>query len=319
MLRPPPLQTLLAFESAARLSSFSRAAQELCITQSAVSHQIQQLENWAGQQLFRRVGRGVVLTDAGELFGKTVEQMLSLLSDVRNRIEPYANPDSVIVYSPPSFAHGVLAPALPKLRANYPTLEVWIVTQHETSEIDRVDVDLIVASKGVRSPDVHATPLMRDWSVAICGVEAASTLSTLAFPDVLQAAPLLTLENDPDWAPWLPELRRNGVQPLRAITCDDPRILLDTASLNMGIAMLSRVWARREIANGQLVVLDQIPSVELPPLSLWRSSRTSRSPMVDVVHAWLLDVCSEDMPIGADCLPAALGSTTDAHTPASDG
>jgi LysR family transcriptional regulator, glycine cleavage system transcriptional activator len=295
MLRPPPLQTLLAFESAARLSSFSRAALELCITQSAVSHQIQQLESWAGQQLFRRVGRGVVLTDAGELFGKTVGEMLRLLSDVRNRIEPYANPDSVIVYSPPSFAHGVLTPALPKLRAEYPSLEVWIVTQHETSEIDQIDVDLIVASRGVRSPDLHATPLLQDSSLAICGAEAATTLSSLAFPEVLQAAPLLTLESDPDWAPWLPDLRRNGVQPLRAITCDDPHILLDAASMNMGIAMLSRIWARREIAKGQLVVLDQIPSVELPPLSLWRSSGTLRSPMVDVVHAWLLDVCSDDI------------------------
>ena len=84
MRRLPPLQTLLAFESAARLASFSRAAQELSLTQSAISHQIQQLEAWAGQLLFRRVGRGVTLTAAGQLFSRTVEETIRLLTDGRN-------------------------------------------------------------------------------------------------------------------------------------------------------------------------------------------------------------------------------------------
>ena len=73
---PAPLQTLLAFESAARLASFSRAAQELSLTQSAISHQIQQLETWAGQMLFRRVGRGVALTAAGQLFSRHVFEVI---------------------------------------------------------------------------------------------------------------------------------------------------------------------------------------------------------------------------------------------------
>ena len=65
MRRLPPLQALLAFDAAARLGSFTRAAQELALTQSAISHQILQLEEWTGQPLFRRIGRGVALTAAG--------------------------------------------------------------------------------------------------------------------------------------------------------------------------------------------------------------------------------------------------------------
>ncbi|MFD2274009.1 LysR family transcriptional regulator [Undibacterium arcticum] len=64
----PPLQSLIAFEAAARLGGLSRAAVELSLTQSAISHQIRNLESWVGQPLFRRVGRGVTLTAAGELF-----------------------------------------------------------------------------------------------------------------------------------------------------------------------------------------------------------------------------------------------------------
>src|SRR5476649_1536996 len=95
--RLPPLQSLLAFDASARLGSLSKAALELSLTQSAISHQIQNLEAWVGQALFSRVGRGVRLTAAGELFSQTVHTALKTLRDGRQRIEPYRNPDSVIL------------------------------------------------------------------------------------------------------------------------------------------------------------------------------------------------------------------------------
>jgi hypothetical protein len=78
--RLPPLQSLLAFKAAARLGSFSLAAHDLALTQSAISHQIQNLESWLGQPVFRRMGRGVQLTAAG------------VLHTGRQRIDPYGNP-----------------------------------------------------------------------------------------------------------------------------------------------------------------------------------------------------------------------------------
>ena len=291
MRRLPPLQTLLAFESAARLASFSRAAQELALTQSAISHQIQQLETWAGQLLFRRVGRGVALTAAGQLFARTVDQTLKLLTDGRSRIEPYCNPESVIVYCPPEFAAGIMLPQLPALRADYPSVELWLVTEEQVGEIDHIDVDLIVSNRLLRTPDVVGVPLIDDWALAVCGVSTAAALAGMPFPNVLSAAPLIVHESQPDWAPWLPDLRRDGLETRRAITIDDPRLLLSAAEREMGIAMVPRLWAAEALANGRVVALPQVPHVELPALWLMKSALPARAPAVERVYAWMLALC----------------------------
>jgi LysR family transcriptional regulator, glycine cleavage system transcriptional activator len=291
MRRLPPLQTLLAFESAARLASFSRAAQELSLTQSAISHQIQQLEAWAGQMLFRRVGRGVALTAAGQLFARTVEETIRLLTDGRNRIEPYCNPDSVILYCPPAFASGIVVPALAALRAAHPTLELWLVTAEQTGEIDHIDVDLIVTDRLISSPDIVGEVLLDDQAIAVCGVETGRRLRKVPFPEVLSEAPLVMHERDPDWAPWLADLRREGLQTQRAITIDDPRLIVDAVQRETGIAMLPRLWAHVALAEGRIAALAQVPPVPLPPLWLMKSTQPPRAPAVVTIYEWLRALC----------------------------
>jgi len=290
MRRLPPLQSLLAFESAARLGSFSRAAQELSLTQSAISHQIQQLEDWAGLRLFLRVGRGVALTDAGRLFSRTVNDTLKLLADGRDRIEPYGNPDSVILYCPPQFAHGLLLPQLPALKADYPSLEIWIITQQEVREIDRVDVDLIISEQPLRTSEVVCVSLLADRAIAVCGPRTAETLAARPFPEVLTDAPLLVDEQRPDWAPWLPEYRREGLLTTRALTMDDPQLLLKAAEQEMGIAMVSHLLVKDALAHGRLAALPHIPGFALPELWLMKSALPARAAAVDMVHAWLLEL-----------------------------
>src|SRR5471032_2373506 len=149
--RLPPLQSLLAFDASARLGSLSKAALELSLTQSAISHQIQNLEAWVGQALFSRIGRGVKLTAAGELFKLTVDSALKTLREGRERIEPYRNPDSVIIACGSAFASGWLMPRLRLLRQRHPSLEVWLATRDQLREIDRIDVDLIIGEQQLAS------------------------------------------------------------------------------------------------------------------------------------------------------------------------
>jgi LysR family transcriptional regulator, glycine cleavage system transcriptional activator len=288
MRRHPPLQALLAFDAAARHGSFTRAAQELALTQSAISHQIQQLEEWAGQPLFRRIGRGVILTAAGKLYTQTVTAALTTLTDGRARIEPYGNPDSVILFCPPQFAGGWLMPRMQAFRETLPDIEIWLVTQEEVAEIDRVDVDLVVSSTQIRSPEVICEPLLEDEAVAICGPATAKRLRRVPFPDVLGEAPLLLLESEPDWAPRLAQLRREGLKARRAITVDDPGLLVTAAAHEVGIAMVSRLTAADALAAGRVALLPQVPPIALPSLWLMRSAQPARSPAVDAVLAWML-------------------------------
>ncbi len=115
----PPLQFLQGFEAAARLGNFSKAAEELGLSQSAVSHQMRLLEERLGQPLFLRVGRHVRLTDAGRDYSRTVTRALAELDTGYRRLEPYRKPRSVVIYAPREPSHplsrldGAYAPAMP--------------------------------------------------------------------------------------------------------------------------------------------------------------------------------------------------------------
>jgi LysR family transcriptional regulator, glycine cleavage system transcriptional activator len=291
MRRLPPLQALLAFDAAARLGSFTRAAQELALTQSAISHQIQQLEEWTGQPLFRRIGRGVALTAAGVLYAQTVAAALATLADGRDRIEPYGNPDSVIVVCAPQFASGWLMPRMQAFSQALPNIEFWLVTGEDVNEIDRVDVDLVVSPKEIRTPEVVCERLLDEEAVAICGPATARRLRPVPFPEVLTQAPLLVHEAHPDWAPWLPELRRGGLRTRRAMTVSDPSFLVAAAAQEVGMAMVSRLAAGDALASGRVEILPQVPGYALAPLWLMRSAQPARSAAVDTVYEWMIEQC----------------------------
>lgn len=283
------MQSLLTFEAAARLGNFSRAADELALTQSAVSHQIQTLEDWVRQPLFRRVGRGVALTGAGEVFLQTVRATIRLLSEGRDRIEPYRNLNSVLLWCPHGFAEGWLMQRLPALHAAFPGLEVWVVTEDEQREFDRIDVDLIVSPRIINSDEVVATPFLQDERVAVCHPGLAQQLAALPFPQLLEHAPLIYDETQPEWAPWLADFRQQGLVLQRGPTFDDAGLLIDAAELGLGIAMVSKLRASKVLAQGRLVVLPQLPVQVLEQYWLMKPAAAPRTPVAEQVFNWLLE------------------------------
>ena len=285
--RLPPLQSLLAFEATARLGVLSRAADELALTQSAISHQIQNLEEWVGQPLFRRIGRGVQLTAAGEFFSKTVNAALKALWDGRERIEPYRNMDSVIIACPAEFASGWLIPRLSLLKEAYPRLETWLITQEEITDIDGIDVDLIVTNASLESAKLTAVKLLDDEAIAVCGLKTYEQLVNRTFPDLLSAVPLVMDEQRLEWAPWLVDYPLLNTTLKRAITIDDVRLQLAAAQQELGIAMVSKLAAEALLSEGMLAKLNQIPGFTLPGWWLMKSKLSTRTPAVEIMFEWL--------------------------------
>ena len=286
--RLPPLQSLLAFEATARLGVLSRAADELALTQSAISHQIQNLEGWVGQPLFRRIGRGVQLTAAGQLFSKTVDSTLKVLWDGRERIEPYRNMDSVLLVCPAEFATGWLLPRLPKLKQTHPQLELWLITQEALKDIDSIDVDLIITNASLESAKLEATKLIEDQAIAICGEDIASQLAGIAFPEILTAASLIMDEHRLEWTPWLADYPALNGRLKRAITLDDARLHIAAAQQGLGIAIVSQLAAQAALNQASVVHLRQIPNFALPSWWLMKSKLATRTPAVEVVFEWLI-------------------------------
>ncbi len=284
----PPFKYLIAFDAAARLGSFSKASEELSLTQSAISQQLLKLEELLGQSLFFRNGKGVTLTAAGELLYETVRETLSRLSTGIGRIEPYKSSDSVLLACPPDFAQGWLMPRLGKLKLIYPAIEVWIMTEKDVREIDRIDVDLVISRRPIHTEDVECAALLEDHLIAICGVQTAQRIRHFPHPKLLEKAPLLLLESDPTWSGRLSADEVKDLQLTRGATIEDSRILLEAVIHELGIGYVSSALAHLVVKEGKVKVLTQIPTKSLPRLWIMRSNLAPRTPVANDVFNWLL-------------------------------
>ena len=284
--RHEPFNGLVAFEATARLGSMSAAADELDLTQSAVSQRVLKLEAHVGQRLFIRQGHGVRLTGAGELLMETATDTLQRLRAGLARIEPYRNKQSLLLACPPDFAHGWLLPRLEALRAAHGGLEVWLMGEHDITAIDRIDVDLVVSRRPLQSPDIDCERLLDDRAIAVCGARLADKLASASFAKLLDKAPLLLLEGAPEWGGVLPAAGPRATR-RRAATIQDERLLLDAVERGAGVAYLSQVLAADALASGRCVHLPQVPATARPPLWLMRSRLTPRTPAANRVFDWL--------------------------------
>jgi len=283
-----PFRSLVAFEATARLGSVSRAADELNLTQSAVSQRVLKLEAFVGQRLFLRQAHGVRLTGAGELLLQTTRETLQRLRTGFDRIEPYRNKGSLLLACPQDFAHGWLMPRLHGLKALYPTLEVWMMSELEMTAIDRIDVDLIVARKPLHGSDIDCVPLLEDCAIAVCGPQTALKLGNAPYPKVLDKAPLLFLEREPEWGGLLSGAGNRPSRVRRGATIQDERLLLDAVEYELGVAYLSQVLVASALAAGRAVRLAQVPTTPRPRLWLMRSRLTPRTPIANRAFEWLL-------------------------------
>lgn len=288
-----PFPSLLAFEATARLGSLSRAADELHLTQSAVSQRVLKLEAHVGQRLFVRQGRGVKLTGAGELLLQTLQGTLAQLRAGLARIEPYRSKASLLLACPADVAQGWLLPRLPALRALHPALEVWLMPERAITEIDRIDVDLVIARRPLHRADVECAALLEDESVAVCAPALAQRLGDAPPARLLANAPLLLLEGEPEWGGRLADPAWRGLPLQRAATIQDERLLLAAAEQGEGIAWLSALLAADALAQGRLVRLAALGSAPRERVWLMRSTLTPRTPLANRAFERLLALARE--------------------------
>ena len=162
------MSTLRGFEAAARLASFALAANELHLSHSAVSHQIKLLEEELGQPLFRRVGRSVVLTDAGNDFARSVRDILQRLEDGVARLAPYQKPGGVILYTTMAFARGFILQRMAQLRAELPDIDLWLDTSERKVDFKNDEVDILITqAEGVAAHGAIDSHLIEDQRVPL--------------------------------------------------------------------------------------------------------------------------------------------------------
>jgi len=285
--RLPSLKLLMGFEAAARHGNFSRAADELHVTQSAISHQVQLLEEQVKQPLFRRAGRGVELTVAGEVLLRSVQRSMTVLRSGLGRIATYLAPGLVVLVCPAPLLHGWLQPRLRALEAQLPELCLLLSVDESARFVDEIDVDIAIGERPILQADLQEIPLLHDEWVMVANGELAARLHGVPQAQQHLHADLVCLEENltgdataPLFLGPLASFRKRAIY-------DDARLVLDAALDGRGIACLPRLLVDASLASGRLHLLPGYPRV--PGATWWLSGVAGqpRSAIVRQVFDWL--------------------------------
>ena len=298
--RLPPLKALRTFEAAARHKNFTRAGDELHVTQTAVSHQVKLLEDWLGQPLFVRDGRRMALTavgrqmlngtrDAFDLLAKTTADALAGDADRR-----------LTVSVPPEIAALWLMPRLQRLRNRYADLEIRVVTEYRRpSFADGIDAAL---APGCGRRDEYSLRLLHEDEFVVC---SPSLFAHLPQTDALLAAPLLTHKGDRhtrlDWSRWIEQLGMDmssagiEVDRLARITVDGGfEAMLDVCRRGEGLALVRTTLVAEDLRRGTLVrAFSEVLPSDLH-LHLIAPAELERSTKIERLVGWLHDEAARD-------------------------
>lgn len=278
----PPLSTLVGFEAAARLGSFSLAAEELHITQSAVSHQIRTLETHLRQPLFSRANRGVVLTDAGRDLQKTAEAALETIRQGMRRLEAYTKPGSVILHMPPALGTLWFLPRLASFRSRHPEVDPWLYTTQTEFDLTEAEVDITVTQRQETAGRTIRSPFFRDRRVPLTSPELARRHG-----GSLDAAPLLHDESTQDWQKWFQLAGLSRADFVTGPNFSDSAMMLEAAARGLGVCLGSIILAGPMIAEGRLVALGDIALEEEQPYFIVTTDRNLQRSAVRSLWDWL--------------------------------
>lgn len=287
-MRIPSLRLLSGFEAAARLGNFSRAADELHLSQSSISHQILQLEEQVGMKLFRRKGRGVELTIAGEILHRSVVRSLETIKSGLGRIETYQNPSIVTIVCPAPLLHGWLNPQVMQMQAAIPGLLPVLSADVAVRYIDQDDIDITISASPLPQHGLLSIPFLNDEWVVVASRQIAAQLAHIDCTQHHQHVGLICLEQSLTNEVVAPIFRGQLADFKKRALYDDVRVLLDSAIRGYGIACLPRLIATDSLERGELVIL---PNYQRCPDTTWWLSRTDQQPrsaMVVEVFNWLL-------------------------------
>lgn len=254
-MRPLPLNAIRVFESTARHLNFNRAAQELHVTPSAVSHQIRALEEFLGVRLFQRLGRKVVLTAEGESYRVSVRTGFEHIYAATERIAAQRGPRALTVSAAPAFATPWLVPRLVAFQLAHPDIEIRLIAALELVDFSRSDVDVAIRYGMGDWPGLRSHRLFAEALTPVCSPRLRKGAHALKRPNDLRHATLLhALSRLGQWRIWLNVAGVTGVQAERGPKFHSTPMALEAAIAGQGVAIADRRLVERYIENGRLVV-----------------------------------------------------------------
>lgn len=299
--RLPSLDLIKGFEAAARHLSFTRAAAELFVTQSAVSRQIKALEEQLGVELFRRQNRALFLTDAGQILFRTATEMLRLLNEATVRLGEASAGRQLTLTTTVSFASLWLVPRLPLFRKSYPDIDVRISANNEMLNLQRQQVDLAIRFCEPKAAPAGAIHLAGEEVFPVCSPQLLRDRSRpLRKPADMSHHVLLHLDDAAsrwpwlNWPEWLAAMGVPDLKPAGALRFSHYDHLIQAAIEGEGIALGRNPLITRFLRKKQLVAPFDRKTVSSREYYILAAPNAASRPAVRGFIAWLLDEARRD-------------------------
>ncbi|MBB4864358.1 DNA-binding transcriptional LysR family regulator [Pseudomonas nitritireducens] len=253
----PPLNSLLAFECAARHLSFTQAAQELNVTQGAISRQIRLLEDYLGRQLFERTTRTINLTPSGAQYHETVRDSLLHLARATGEIRQWQGGQQVTVATSTAMASLWLLPKVAEFQNQHEAIDLRIVALDHVKDYARLNCDLALYYCSSPPRAMEVTPLFSEEIYLVCSPNYLAKHPELSTVEGLSSCTWLWLEDSQrDWIGWPEWLRRTGhasLTPRHRVNINSYGMLIQTAISGQGVALAWNRLVDDALSTGALV------------------------------------------------------------------
>jgi len=284
--RLPPLNAIKAFEAAARLGSFTRAAQELSVTHGAVSRQIRLLEEWLGTSLFLRTSRNAVPTRAGTDLLAEAGPALDRLASASLRVQSGKALGVLHISALPTFAMRWLIPRMPELQREHPALETRIVTASTPAEQFGMDVDVVVSGPA-RQPGWVGSRFLGEAYLPLLspGLMKERPLRTPA--DLSKHTLLHAATRRHMWLRWLTAAGVPDLKPRRDQLFEHFYFAIQAAIEGLGVTMGPLALVSDELREGRLVAPIKEPAIRTRGYFVYVPETNSEAPSITALRRWL--------------------------------
>lgn len=294
--RLPSLNALKAFEAAARYESFTRAAEELFVTQGAVSHQVKALEMELGFKLFNRERQRLVITDAGREYLIVVRDAFDRIALGTARLTQRQSSGVLTVSTSPDFAAKWLVHRLGRFGEMHPGIDLRVSATLHHVDFAREDVDVAVRH-GVGEASwqgLHGERLATETLFAVCSPSLLRKKSRKLTPADVLDLPLLHLDNHSGWRRWFDAAQVNAPKSLQGVILNRASMVIDAAINGQGIGLARSTLAAWDLINERLIA----PlSISLPlATAYWivAPQATAELPKITTFREWLLAEAAND-------------------------
>ncbi len=277
------LNALRAFEASARHLSFTKAAEELCVTQAAISHQVKALEERIGATLFRRTTKGLVLTDEGMALAPSLTESFERMQRLLERFDGGRMREVLTVGVVGTFAVGWLLPRLNAFREAHPLVDLRLLTNNNKVDLAGESLDFAIRFGDGAWHGVEAERVLDAPFAPLC---SPATAERLRHPDDLANHTLLRSYRPLDWPTWLQAAGAPNVD-ARGPLFDSSWVMVQAAMLDAGVALAPPNMFAQPLAQGQLVQPFPL-EIDLGAYWLTRLITKAPTPAMDAFRDWIL-------------------------------